>query len=520
MTKTIKKQVLVTDEIASVRNDIFYDYIGNVVLNPDKVLKSESGGKGIELYDDLLRDPQVRSTLQTRKLAVIGREWEIIPASDNAQDIKIAEFVKEVLLGFNYDAARHALLSGIVLGYKPAEVMWEYSEGDVWVKDIIGKAPRRFVFDLDGKLRLLTLQNMIEGEAVPERKFVVFRNVSANGSYYGDGLGSSLYWPVWFKKNAVKFWLIFAEKFGSPTAIGKYPCGTPGDKQTKLLETLETIQQESCVTIPDTMMVEFLEAERSGTINTYESLYKHLNSEISKIILGQTLTTEVGDKGSYAASETHNDVRQEYIKADADALCECQNNSLIRWIVDYNFPGVTVYPKVWIRTEQEQDLKPLAERDRILVREIGLPVSKKYFYETYGIPQPEEGDELVEIPSSAVFPPPTPASGGQQGENMKFAEYAKRCQHCFADAEEFTPEQRAIESLVSKTIPEASKALEGNEKKILDAVLSSSSYEEAMARLLELYPEIDTGKLREFLERSIFQADVFGRYTVRENERD
>lgn len=103
---------------------------------------------------------------------------------------------------------------------------------------------------------------------------------------------------------------------------------------------------------------------------------------------------------------------------------------------------------------------------------------------------------------------------------MKFAEYAKRCQHCFADAEEFTPEQRAIESLVSKTIPEASKALEGNEKKILDAVLSSSSYEEAMARLLELYPEIDTGKLREFLERSIFQADVFGRYTVRENERD
>src|SRR4030067_660611 len=117
----------ITDEIAGVEKDIFRDYFGKIQLNHEKILKSESGGKGIEIYEDLLRDSQVGSTLQTRRLAVVGKEWDVVPAREKRQDVKIAEFVKEVLLGFNYDAARRALLSGIVLGYKPAEIMWEYS---------------------------------------------------------------------------------------------------------------------------------------------------------------------------------------------------------------------------------------------------------------------------------------------------------------------------------------------------------------------------------------------------------
>lgn len=484
----------ITDEIAGIEKDIFQDYIGKTLLNPDKVLKSESGGKGIELYEDLLRDTQVGSTLQTRRLAVVGKEWEIVPATEKRQDVKIAEFVKEVLLGFNYDAARRALLSGIVLGFKPAEIMWEYSEGDIWIKDIIGRASRRFVFDLKNNLRLLTPANMIEGEELPEKKFVVYKNISDNGSPYGDGLGRMLYWPAWFKKNAIKFWMIFADKFGSPTAIGKYPAGTTKEQQDALLAALEAIQQESAIKIPDNMIIELLEAARTGTVDTYEKLCSFMDSAISKVMLGQTLTTEVGDKGSYAASQTHNDVREDYIKADADGLCEAQNSSLIRWIIDYNFPDAGKYPKIWIRTAQEKDLKPLAERDQILVQNIGLPVSKKYFYETYGIPQPEEGEELIKIQGQGSW------VKGQQEQGKEFTEGIK-----------FTPEQKALEGLKENIAADWEKVVGPTIEPILKIIEGAATIEEAKARLMDAYGIMDNTQASELIARAIFSADAWGR---------
>ena len=105
------KEKPILDEIAGVVKDIYTGYIGKVLLNPDKVLSSESKGKGIEIYEDLLRDPEIRQAMETRRLAVVGREWEVVPASEEPQDIEIADFVKESLLNCNFDSGRKALLS-------------------------------------------------------------------------------------------------------------------------------------------------------------------------------------------------------------------------------------------------------------------------------------------------------------------------------------------------------------------------------------------------------------------------
>ena len=397
MAKQLKP---VLDEIAGAEKDftIYGDYIGSrrFYPNTDKVLRT--GGKGMELYEDLMRDPQVRACMQSRRLAVIGKEWEVVPAGEDPLSLEIAGFVKDVLYGFDFDSARYALLSGIVLGFKLCEVVWEYSEGQVWIKELVGRSSRRFVFDSRGNPRLLTPKNMVEGEELPGRKFQFFRYGAENGSPYGEGLGTTLYWPAWFKKNAIKFWMIFAEKFGSPTVIGKYPPGTPKEHQDSLLSALEAIQQESAIKVPETMQIELLDAQRSGTVNTYKDLCAFMNAEIAKTILGQTLTTEIGNSGSYAASKTHNEVRRDYVKADADLLAHSLNGQLVRWIVDFNYPGAAMhpklYPKLWIRCKEEADLMPLAQRDEILAR-MGLPISKKYFYETYGIPEPAPGEAIL-----------------------------------------------------------------------------------------------------------------------------
>jgi phage gp29-like protein len=504
----------VTIEIATPESDIYMDYIGRTLLNPDKLLRTEGSYKGIELYEETLTDPQVTSTLQTRKLAVICKEWEVIPASDKLKDRKIAEFVEDVLYAFNHDAARRALLTGIVLGYKPAEVMWDVSEGSVWIKEIIGRPARRFVFDLDRNIRLLTISNMIEGETVPDRKFVVFRNTSDNGTPYGDPLGRSLYWPTWFKKNAIKFWMIFSDKFGMPTVMGKYPPGTDGADVQKLLDAAASIQKDTAIAIPDNMLVELVEATRSGSMNTYESLCNFMNAEISKVMLGQTLTTEMSSKGgSYAAAQTHNDVRADYAKADADALCECFNNSLIKWIVDYNYPGVTQYPKVWIRTLPESDLLTQAQRDKILAVDIqGLPIPASYFYETYHIPEPK-GDEAVILNTGNATPgmtPPmsvpvhdspsksvsTPAQEDEPTSDQSFAEPGAG----------LFPDQTAIDNIKMPVMP-----IDPAIRPLLDLINAGQSYAEIEDHLFEKYPDMKTDQIEKLLERAIFVAEVWGR---------
>jgi len=491
----------ITDEIAGIEKDIFHDYIGKTILNPDKVLKSESAGKGIELYEDLLREAKVGSALQTRKLAVVGKEWEVLPATEKRQDVKIAEYVKEVLKSINYDGYRMAALSGIVLGFKPAEIMWGYSEGDVYIEKIIPRASKRFVFDKDHKLRLLTISNMIEGEELPDRKFQVFVNPSDNGSPYGDGLGRLLYWPVWFKKNAIKFWMIFAEKFGSPTTIGKYPQGTSKEQQDALLAALEAIQQETAIKIPDNMAIEYLEAQRAGTVNTYESLCDYMDRQIAQIILGQTLSSEIGSSGSYAAARIHEEVRKDYIKADADNLCEAENNQLIRWIVDYNFPPPDRrhgYPKVWIRYEEEKDTKPLAERDEILAR-MGVPIPLSYIYQTYAIPEPKKGEEIVggrEEVLQAVR-----KLGSAEGETSDFS----------AKFEQY-PDQQTLDDAIDSITPEQlQEQMEGILKPIIDLINESGDHNAVMEKLIETYPDMDTKAIEEMLARAIFVSELWGR---------
>ncbi len=461
------------NEIATTEKDvdIFAGYLKRLE-NPDPVLRTESGGKGLQLYDEVARDPHAASVLQTRYLAVVGKEWQIEPATDSAEDQKIADFVAEVLRGCNHDQARQELLQAILYGYYACEVMWDYSEGQIGIKKLLAKHPRRFIFTTDRKLRLLTPQNMIDGEIVPDRKFLTFTYGSSDNPY-GVGLGQKLWWPIWFKKHGIKFWVIFAEKFGSPTAIGKYPAGTKQTDQEKLLETLEAIQQEAGIIIPENMLVELLEIKRSNSQDVYKDLCEFMNADLSKVVLGQTLTTEVGETGgAYAASKTHDDVRQEIVKADSDLLCECQNETLIRWIVDYNYPAVKKYPKIWIRTEQEKDLKPLAERDKIIVREIGLPVAEEYFYDTYNIPKPEKKQNLVSPPQSQ--PPP------EEIEASEFAEKKTFHPHGGNPAE---VAQGQVDGAVEKAVLDAIPFLEKLNQAIAGVIQSAVSYDEAKALL-------------------------------------
>jgi len=483
------------NEVATAAKDIeiFAGWLKRLE-NPDPVLLSESAGKGIKLYDEVDRDAHASSVFQTRYLAVVNKEWQVDPAQPSADRRRptaeekkaqeIADFVKQVLLSCNFDQARQEMLQGILYGFYGAEIMWQYSNGKILIDKILAKHPRRFIFTPERELRLLTPSSMIEGEPVQDRKFIIFTYGSSDNPY-GKGLGQKCWWPVWFKKHGIKFWVIFAEKFGAPTPWGKYPPGTDKEEQDKLLEALGAMQQESAVITPDGMLIELIEAARQSSINTYESLCEFMDKQISKAVLGHTASAEA-TPGKLGSEEQAVDIRADYVKADADLLCECLNATLIRWIVDFNFGVQAVYPKLWVRTQPEKDLKALADRDKILVREIGVPAPKRYFYETYDIPEPEEDDELVVPPAGAGLFPGTP----------QFSERGLPAS--------------TIDGITDRALAEAST---DDLMMPIEALLRNcQSLEEFRNKMIEAHGRMDPASLGNLIQRAMTLADLSGRF--------
>lgn len=371
-------------EIATVQRDITFPYFGGRLTNRDETLATRGGTKGIATYDDIERDGHAYGILQKRKLAVAARHWEVLPASEAALDKRAAEICTRQLKALNFDLLTVNLLDAILKGYSVGEIMWAVQGSEIVAKEVIARDQRRFVFSYERELRMLTLANLIEGEPLPDRKFICHSFGGKDGTPYGLGLGTRLFWLVYFKRRDITFWLTFADKFGSPTAIGKYPPGTPPPEQTKLLSALSAIAQDTGVIIPEGMLIELLEAQRSGSTDAYERLARYMDEQMSECVLGETMTTSSkgAGLGSGGVANVHNEVRLELVRADADLLSSALNKTLLTWITELNVPGATP-PTVWRDVSEPADLTSQATRDRAIY-DMGFRPSLKYINDTYG----------------------------------------------------------------------------------------------------------------------------------------
>ena len=485
-------------EIASIARDINRPFFGQVLLNTDDTLITRGGGKGLKIYDELERDTHAYAVLHKRKMAVISRPWDIMPASESSEDQAVAELVREHLKRLQLDRICTELLDATLKGFSVGEIMWQVRGSEIAAADVIPRDQRRFVFDLERALRLITLEHMTEGEQLPGRKFIVHSVGGKDGSPYGLGLGHRLFWPVLFKRKDIGFWLIFADKFGSPTSVGKYPPGAGLPDQQKLLDALGAIAQDAGVIVPEGMLIELLEATRSGSIDTYEKLARYMDEQISEAVLGETMTTTPAATGlgSNQAS-VHERVGERLARSDADLLSDTLNNSLVKWIVDYNAPGAP-YPKLWRNFEEDEDLDKRAERDT-KIKALGFETDEQYIEDTYG--PGWKKSKVVTPPAAGTIPP------GGPDDPAAFAEGATA--------------QRAANRAAQDELVQASEKLAGDWRAFmkqrlddLHAILEQTGdlamFRERMDELLDTEPPKN---LVEALARAGFAAHVAGRAT-------
>ncbi len=462
-----------------------------ILPNPDPVLAKL--GKRISAYDDLLYDAQVRSCMSSRKAGVLKLKFEL---EGKDADQKIIDFIQETFDRFNYHKLFRKILGCVAYGYQPIEIDWEVRKGRIVPAKMEAKPVEWFCFGEKNELRFLSRKHPVTGEELPPMKFVCPTNDETYKNPYGTSVLSLCFWPAMFKKGNFKFWVAFTEKYGSPWLVGKYAPGTSNENQNILADQLENMVQDAIAVVPDTSKIEIIEASGKGaSADIFDKLKDACNADISKAILGQTLTTELSSTGSLAAAQTHNEVRKDIILSDARIIEETLNQ-IVRWTIDQNF-GKDVIAPAFRFSEPEETNKQLAERDAILSG-IGVRFTPKYIQRAYNL---GEKDFTIVEPQQSLFSAAQPQtlsiapdiiranySGGRPGLKDLLDRAASRA---------FPPELQQ-------------KIMEGILKPVFDLIEKGESLEDIYEKLGELLPELNTDELEDVLERACAAADMYG----------
>jgi hypothetical protein len=195
------------------------------------------------------------------------------------------------------------------------------------------------------------------------------------------------------KKHALAFWDSFAEIFGMPMRVARTQTRDP--KEFRRLESLMRSAANKLSMVTDTSTeIQFVESGKSDAFNVYDRRVDRANSEISKLIVGQTMTIE--DGSSLSQSQTHLKVFDNLVEADKDMIRDMVNDKLLPRMVEHGFP-VKGLRFDWDYSVDYTPEQQIAYETMIADR---YDVKPEYFSDKYGMPVGERREMSFGTPST------------------------------------------------------------------------------------------------------------------------
>ncbi|KQZ14320.1 hypothetical protein ASD44_09720 [Mesorhizobium sp. Root554] len=367
-------------------------------LNPQRlamILREADQGdplRYLELAETIEeRDPHYLGILGTRKRSV--SQLEMTVEADKAPEAH-SETVREWLKRDELQGELFDMLDAVGKGYSFTEILWDTSSGQWQPKRLEWRDPRWFRFRRND----LTTPVLI-GEGGEELELAPFKFIRAvmkakSGLPIRSGLARVATWAWMFKAFTARDWAIFTQTYGQPIRVGKYGASATKEDRDTLYRAVANIAGDCAAIIPDGMLIEFIESKSIGTSSDlYEKRSDWLDRQLSKLVLGQTATTDA-IAGGHAVGQEHREVQEDIERADAKALSAIINADLVRPWIDLEFGPQKAYPRLKIGRAEETDVKLTVDSVVRLVP-LGLQVGKDQMREIVGIGKPAEGDELL-----------------------------------------------------------------------------------------------------------------------------
>lgn len=470
--------------------------------------------KYFELAEDIEeRDLHYFGVLATRKRSVSQLPITVSEASDSSDHKKHAEFVRSWIKDEVLQEGLFDMLDAIGKGLCVMEINWRNHMGYTCPSELVYKPQRWFTFDKeDGETVLL--RDGTHGVPLAPHKFIVHRHKSKSGLTIRSGISRVASWAWMFKQFTLKDWAMFCQNYGLPIRIGRYGSNATEEDKDILWRAVTGIAGDCAAIMPDNMAIEFQNIDNKGaSADLFERRADWMDRQISKVVLGQTTTTDAVS-GGHAVSKEHRLVQEDIERSDAKMAATSINRQVIPNLVAFNFGPQQVYPKIMIGRPDEAPLEEFANAFAAVAQQ-GLTAPESYMRQRFSIPAPKKGEAVV---GGRILTGPSrnvdeDDSLQSDAPSKKKTLSSKHPIHALMQSRHSrTPIDDHVDALSKKLEQDASGALAGMTEEIKAVFLNANTLEEALTELTKL--ELDTDAFSDAMSKGVALAHLAGQASL------
>jgi len=320
-------------------------------------------------YQDALLDAHVKTVIDQRHAEVLAKPFEVVDIEGNPLEDWTNKFNRNPMLELYKQ-----MLTSIEWGFTLVQLCG--IEDDTFIDTKI--VPRQYVKPEQG---IVTEHpSSIDGVSFKEGKFSAW--TLPVGETKDLGLFLSIMPLYIYKKNSVGAWAEYNELYGEPMRVMK--SDVTNEREEKL-EQLANMGRAPYALISHDEELELHEASTGTGYKTYEDYNLYLDGQISKCVLGQTMTTDNGS--SRSQSEVHAETMNVRTVQDTWLLEATINDVLIPKM---KMLGVPFPEGAKFKVVDKEKLTAEKKFQRVLdLKNAGFNVPKEWITEEFNIPLDE-----------------------------------------------------------------------------------------------------------------------------------
>lgn len=396
----------------------------------ETILRGALGGNHVQQWElfDLMEDtwPRLLKNLGEIKGAVEAMDWKLeawaeenMPPSDEALERK--QLISAAVWEMNpapdrddngFEQTIADILDAWGKGVSVCEIIWEDRRvgnlGDMHVPNCTTWIhPNNYAWSEEGFLGLNLGRDTSAGVFAsrgpanivpfPEHKFIIAINKAKSGPPLTAARLRALAW-WWCAGNFSADWLMnLAQLFGIPFRWATYADNADDDTVDEINDMLENMGSSGRGAFPEGTNLNFLDSGKAAGTSPQDGLLDRADKACDLLILGQTLTSDVGASGggSLALGKVHKGVREQIIQSAANFVARVFNQQLIPAILAENYGDADQAPYFCPEFESEKDLAATATLIKSAV-DTGLQVPEKWAHAELNIPLPQAGEKCIE----------------------------------------------------------------------------------------------------------------------------
>lgn len=324
-TATVRKLLDIRQEPAQIAQGLDVDRLKAIL---------ESAAQGdMEDYFSLCRDiiaghSHAQAEFGKRKLAVVGDDLRIDPYdAKNEADVAVAAGIERNLEDLDewMDVQLH-LLDSTLYPVAVVEKIYRPSNQPGWHYELaeLRPVPHRLLTWTSGKMMIRNVDdrgNVLATchEPDPMRYIVARIHPHTNiPDTWGGPMRAVVFWWL-FSVMDRHWWARFLDRFGAPFVVAKYD-DAADDARVILQSAFQTASRLFGLAVPRNVDIS-LEQAGTGGADAFERFHSVANAELSKVIVGQTLSADAKDLGfGGGQASVQESVRQDIRQFDARRL--------------------------------------------------------------------------------------------------------------------------------------------------------------------------------------------------------